>query len=65
MAMRSVAKIAILPMQDVLGLGAEATDEPAGPARTATGDGGCVPGRSSRLVWRERLRKLTWTYGRT
>jgi len=61
-ALRSVAKIAIVPMQDVLGLGAEARmNVPAGP------DGNwrwrMRPGRTdARLA--EKLRKLTWTYGR-
>jgi 4-alpha-glucanotransferase len=62
-AMRSVAKIAIIPMQDVLSLGAEARmNLPAGR-------------NSSNWQWRMRpgvldarlaskLRKLTWTCGR-
>jgi len=62
-ALRSVAKIAIVPMQDVLALGAEARMNL--PARQ---DGNwrwrMRPGRTeARLAG--RLRKLTWTYGRT
>jgi 4-alpha-glucanotransferase len=62
-AHRSVAKVAIVPMQDVLGLGAEARmNRPAGK------DGNwrwrMRPGQSdARLA--QRLRKLTETYGRT
>jgi 4-alpha-glucanotransferase len=60
--MRSVAKIAIVPMQDVLGLGAEARMNL--PARQ---EGNwrwrMRPGRiDARLA--ERLKKLTETYGR-
>jgi 4-alpha-glucanotransferase len=61
-ALRSVAKIAIVPMQDVLGLGAEARMNL--PARQ---EGNWCwrmrPGRTeARLA--DRLRKLTETYGR-
>ncbi len=61
-ALRSVAKIAILPMQDVLNLGAEARmNLPAG--KDGNWQWRMRPGRTdARLA--ERLRKLTWTYGR-
>jgi 4-alpha-glucanotransferase len=60
--LRSVAKIAIIPMQDVLGLGAEARmNLPAG--KNGNWQWRMRPGRTeARLA--ERLRKLTWTYGR-
>jgi 4-alpha-glucanotransferase len=62
LALRSVAKIAIVPMQDVLGLGSEARMNL--PARQ---EGNwrwrMRPGRiEARLA--ERFRKLTWTCGR-
>ena len=62
-ALRSVARIAIIPMQDVLGLGAEARmNLPAG--KNDNWQWRMRPGRTdARLA--ERLRKLTWTYGRT
>jgi 4-alpha-glucanotransferase len=61
-ALRSVAKIAILPMQDVLNLGARARmNQPAG--KDGNWQWRMRPGRlDARLA--ERLRKLTWTYGR-
>ena len=61
-AMGSVAKIAIIPMQDVLGLGAEARmNLPARPEGNWRWR--MRPGRTTaRLA--ERLRKLTATYGR-
>ena len=62
-AMRSVAKIAIIPMQDVLGLGAEARmNLPAG--KGGNWQWRMRPGQTeARLA--ERLRKLTEIYGRT
>ncbi len=62
-ALRSVAKIAIIPMQDVLNLGAEARmNLPAGE------DGNWQwrmrPGRTEAHL-AQRLKKLTRTYGRT
>jgi 4-alpha-glucanotransferase len=62
-ALRSVAKIAILPMQDVLNLGAEARmNLPAG--KGGNWQWRMRPGRTdARLA--ERLRKLTQIYGRT
>jgi len=62
-ALRSVARIAIIPMQDVLGLGAEARmNLPAG--KNDNWQWRMRPGRTdARLA--ERLRKLTWTCGRT
>ena len=62
-ALRSVAKIAILPMQDVLNLGAEARmNLPAG--KDGNWQWRMRPGRTdARLA--ERLRKLAQTYGRT
>jgi 4-alpha-glucanotransferase len=62
-ALRSVAKIAILPMQDVLNLGAEAR------MNLPAGKGGNWQWRmragqlDARLA--EKLRKLTQIYGRT
>jgi 4-alpha-glucanotransferase len=62
-ALRSVAKIAIIPMQDVLNLGAEARmNRPAG--KNGNWQWRMRPGRlDGRLA--ERLRKLTQIYGRT
>jgi 4-alpha-glucanotransferase len=62
-AMRSVAKIAIIPMQDVLGLGGEARMN--APAKAAGNWRWRMrPGQTTaRLA--ERLRNLTATYGRT
>ncbi len=62
-ALRSVAKIAILPMQDVLNLGAEARmNLPAG--KSGNWQWRMHPGGTdARLA--ERLRKLTQIYGRT
>jgi len=61
-AMGSVAKIAIVPMQDVLGLGAEARmNTPAG--KDGNWQWRMRPGQTTaRLA--DRLRKLTETYGR-
>ncbi len=61
-ALRSVAKIAIVPMQDVLNLGAEARmNLPAG--KGGNWQWRMRPGRTeARLA--ERLRKLTQIYGR-
>jgi 4-alpha-glucanotransferase len=61
-ALRSVARIAIIPMQDVLGLGAEARmNRPAG--KNGNWQWRMRPGRTeARLAG--KLRKLTWTYGR-
>jgi 4-alpha-glucanotransferase len=61
-ALRSVAKIAIVPMQDVLGLGSPARmNQPAG--KNGNWRWRMRPGQTeARLA--ERLRKLTWTYGR-
>ncbi len=62
-ALRSVAKIAIIPLQDVLNLGAQARmNLPAG--KDGNWQWRMRPGRlDARLA--ERLRKLTATYGRT
>ena len=62
-ALRSVAKIAIIPMQDVLNLGAAARmNLPAG--KGGNWQWRMPPGRlDARLA--ERLRKLTQIYGRT
>jgi 4-alpha-glucanotransferase len=61
-ALRSVAKIAIIPMQDVLNLGAEARmNLPAGT--NGNWRWRMRPGRTdARLA--ERLRRLIWAYGR-
>ncbi len=62
-ALRSVAKVAIIPMQDVLNLGAQARmNLPAG--KDGNWQWRMRPGRlDARLA--ERLRRLTATYGRT
>jgi 4-alpha-glucanotransferase len=61
-ALRSVAKIAIVPMQDVLNLGARARmNVPAG--KNDNWRWRMRPGQlDARLA--ANLRKLTWTYGR-
>jgi 4-alpha-glucanotransferase len=62
-ALGSVAKVAIIPMQDVLGLGAQARmNQPAKQAGNWRWR--MRPGQiDNRLA--EKLRKLTWIYGRT
>ncbi|MEJ2066367.1 MAG: 4-alpha-glucanotransferase, partial [Deltaproteobacteria bacterium] len=62
LAMMSVANLAIIPMQDILGLGAEARMN-----RPATGDGNwewqLVPGELTPALV-EKLRAMTQIYGR-
>jgi len=63
MAMGSVAKIAIIPMQDVLGLGAAARmNTPAG--KDGNWQWRMRPGRTTASL-AHRLRELTALYGRT